>query len=133
MVAFGSVREKELFLLPVGEYVLTLSELDEAEGNWGTRVVFKFLAAPLDDYSAYICKPNGEEHTLWAFTDQDIVLGSLAHEFVEALTGRKFSKDSDPPDEDDLLGKRLIAYVGHEIPTRGKSAGKKRETIAETE
>jgi hypothetical protein len=129
MVSFGAVKEKEFFLLDVGEYILTLSELDEAEGQWGTRMVFKWLVAPKDDFAAYIAKPNGDEHVLWTFTDQDIILGSIQHEFIEALTGRKYSKDDAPPDEDDLLGKRLIAFITHETPTRGKNAGKKREAI----
>lgn len=129
MVTFGGVKEKTFQLIEQGEYVLTLSELEESEGQWGDRMVWKFLVAPKEDFAAYICNANGDERTLWAFTDRDIILGSLGHEFVENLTRRKFSEDSDPPDEDDLLGKRILAYVTHETPTRGKAAGKKREAI----
>lgn len=129
MVTFGGVKEKTFQLIEQGEYVLTLSELEESEGQWGDRMVWKFLVAPKEDFSAYICNANGDERTLWAFTDRDIILGSLGHEFVENLTRRKFSEDNDPPDEDDLLGKRIVAYVTHETPTRGKQAGKKREAI----
>ena len=129
MVAFGAVKEKEFILLDVGEYVLTLSELEETEGQWGQRMVFKFLVAPKEDYSAYICKPNGEEFLLWAFTDTDIILGSLQHEFVEALAGRKFTKDAEPPTEEELIGKKMLAFITHETPSRGKNAGKKREAI----
>ncbi len=129
MVTFGSVKEKEYMLLEQDEYVLTLHELEESEGQWGDRMIWKFLVAPKEDYSAYICKANGDEYELWAFTDRDITLGSMAHEFAQVLSGRKLEKDDQPPDEDDLIGKRCLAYVTHETPTRGKSAGKKREAI----
>jgi hypothetical protein len=129
MVTFGAVKEREYTLLEQGEYVLTLSELEESEGQWGDRMIWKFLVAPKEDYSAYICKPDGKEYLLWAFTDCDIILGSMAHEFAQTLSGRKLDKDDAPPDEDDLLGKKMIAYVTHETPTRGKNAGKKREAI----
>ena len=129
MARFGSVREREFFLLPRGEYVLTLSELEETEGQWGDRMIFKFLVAPREDFSAYICRPNGDEEMLFVFTDRDIVLGATIHKLVEALTGEKFEKGNMPPSEDDLLGKRILAYVTHETPTRGKNAGQKRAIL----
>lgn len=129
MVTFGAVKEREYTLLEQGEYVLTLSELEESEGQWGDRMIWKFLVAPKDDFASYIAKANGDEYLLWSFTDCDIILGSMAHEFAQTLSGRKLDKDDAPPDEDELLGKRLIAYITHETPTRGKNAGKKREAI----
>jgi hypothetical protein len=129
VVTFGAVKEREYTLLEQGEYVLTLNDLEESEGQWGPRLVWKFLAAPKEDATAYIVKPSGDEYELWAFTDREIILGSLSHEFAQTLSGRTLTKDDAPPDEDDLLGKRLIAYVTHETPTRGKNAGKKREAI----
>jgi hypothetical protein len=132
MVTFGSVLEKKAYaLIEQGEYVLTLSELEESEGQYGDRVVWKWLVAPLNDYTAYFCRDDGQEKTLWAFTDPDIVMGSLAHQFAEALTGRKLGKDSAPPTEDELVGHRLIAYITHETPKTGKSAGIKREKIVD--
>lgn len=129
MVTFGAVKEREFVLIEQGEYVLTLNSLDEQPGNWGDRLVWKFLVAPTSDPTAYICQANGEEKTIWAFTDQDIILGSLAHEFVEKLTGKTFGKDSAPPDEDDLLGRRVLGYITHHTPSKGKNAGKKQEQI----
>jgi hypothetical protein len=129
VVTFGSVKEKEFKLIEQGEYVLTLNELEESTGQWGDRMIWKFLVAPKEDPTGYMCKDNGDEYTLWAFTDADIVIGSMGHEFAQTLTGRKLEKDDEPPSEDDLIGKRLIAYVTHETPARGKSAGKKREAI----
>jgi hypothetical protein len=129
MVAFGQVKEREFTLIEQGEYILTLSELEETAGQWGDRIIWKFLVAPKEDYAAYLQKSNGEEVTLWAFTDVDITIGSQAHELVQVLTGKTFDKGSPPPDEDDLLGKRCIGYVTHETPTRGKNAGKKREAL----
>jgi hypothetical protein len=129
MVTFGSVKEREYTLIEQGEYVLTLSDLEESEGNWGTRLVWKFLVAPKDDPTNYIANQNGDERTVWAFTDQDIILGSLAHEFVEKLTGKAYGKNDAPPDEDDLLGRRVLGYITHNTPTKGKNAGRKQEQI----
>jgi hypothetical protein len=129
VVSFGSVKEKTFSLIEPGEYVLTLSELEQTTGNWGDRVIWKFLVAPTDDYANYISDDKGDERSVWAFTDVDIILGSIAHEFVEKMTGKAFGQDADPPSEDDLLGKRVVGYIRHVIPTTGKSAGKKREEI----
>ena len=129
MVTFGSVKEREYTLIEQGEYVLTLSEIDESEGNWGTRLVWKFLVADKADPTAYICNQNGDERTVWAFTDPDILLGSLQHEFMEKLTGKTFGMGDDLPDEDDLLGRRVLGYITHHTPAKGKNAGKKQEQI----
>lgn len=129
-VTFGAVKDKkEYALMEQGEYVLTLLELDEVEGQYGDRVVWKFLMAPLADPTAYYCRDDGQEKTIWGFTDPDIIVGSLAHQFAEALTGRKLDKTSEPPAEVELVGKRLVAYIRHETPKTGKSAGIKREAI----
>lgn len=129
MVSFGSVKEKTYELIEQGEYVFTLHEIGESQGQWGDRLVWKWLVAPTSDYAAYICNKNGDERTVWVFTDVDIVLGSIQHKVIETLTGKTFGKDSSPPDEDDLIGKRLVAYLTHETPTRGKNAGTAREAI----
>ena len=131
MVTLGSVKEREYSLIETGEYILTLSDLEETDGQWGTRLIWKFLVGTKEDPTGYVCNANGEERTIWAFTDVDIILGSLGHEFVEKLTGKTFTKDSAPPSEDDLLGRRVGAFITHETPTRGKSAGKKREAIVQ--
>lgn len=132
MVTFGSVKEKTFELLEQGEYVLTLNDMDESEGQYGDRLVWKFLIAPLSDPTNYINKRkdgSGDAKDIWAFTDPDIIIGSLQHEFVEKLTGRTFDKNSAPPTEDELLGRRIIAYISHHIPKRGKNAGNKQEQI----
>ena len=129
MVTFGAVKEREFVLIEQGEYVLTLSELEESVGQFGDRLIWKFLVAPREDPTAYICTASGNEKTVWAFTDQDIIVGALGHEFVEKLTGQTFTKETPPPDEDDLLGRRVIGYITHHTPTKGKNAGKKQEQI----
>jgi hypothetical protein len=132
MVTFGSVKEKAFDLLETGEYVLTLNDLDESMGQYGQRLVWKFLIAPVSDPINYINKRkdgSGDAKDIWAFTNTDIVIGSLQHEFVEKLTGRTFDKNSEPPTEDDLLGRRIIAYISHYIPKTGKNAGNKQEQI----
>ncbi len=129
MVTFGAVKEREYTLIEQGEYALTLSDLDESEGNWGTRLVWKFLVAPASDPTKYITNKDGKERDIWVFTDQDIVLGSIAHELCEKLTGKTFGKDDEPPDEHDLLGRRVLGYVTHHTPTKGKNAGKKQEQV----
>lgn len=131
VITLGSVREREYTLLEPGEYALTLSELDESEGQYGERLIWKFLVSPTSDPTAYLCKTNGDEYSLWAFTDVDIVIGSLAHEFAQTLSGRALGKGDEPPTEHDLLGKRCVAYITHYTPKTGKNAGRKQEKIVE--
>lgn len=132
MVTFGAVKEREFTLIEPGEYCLTLNDLDDSTGQYGDRLIWKFLVAPTGDPTNYICKGregSGDEKDIWAFTDPDIILGSLQHEFVEKLTGRPFVKGSEPPDENELLGRRVLAYITHYTPKQGKNAGKKQEQI----
>jgi hypothetical protein len=131
VATFGAVKQKEYTLIEQGEYVLTLLELEESAGQWGDRMVWKFMVAPKDDPTNYIARDDGNEKTVWVFTDRDIILGSFCQELVEVLSGRKFKEDGEPPSEDDLLGKRCVGYITHETPTRGKNAGIKREKIVE--
>jgi hypothetical protein len=131
VATFGGVKEREYTLIEQGEYVLTLFKIEESEGQWGDRLTWQFLVAPREDYTAYISRSDGQEKTVWVFTDRDIIIGSFCQELVEVLSGRKFEKDDVPPEEDELLGKRCIGYITHETPTRGKNAGKKREKIVE--
>lgn len=129
MVVFGAVKEKEYSLIETGEYVLTLSDLEESVGQYGDRLIWKWLVAPVSDPTAYICNGSGSERTVWAFTDPDIIIGSLQHQFVECLSGRAFGKDEEPPTEEELLGRRVIGYITHHTPKQGKNAGKKQEQI----
>jgi hypothetical protein len=130
VVTFGQVKDKKEFaLLEPNEYVLVLDDIEESEGNYGDRLIWKFLVAEKDAPTDYIARDDGQPKSLWAFTDQDIIVGALNHEFIEKLTGRTFSQGSEPPDADELLGKRVLGYVGHEIPKSGKNAGVKREKI----
>jgi hypothetical protein len=130
VVVFGKIADKREYALMVqGEYCLTLTELEEVDGQYGDRIVWKFLVSPLTHPYDYICRDDGQEKSVWGFTDPDIIIGSLAHQFAEALTGRALTKDTPPPDEEELIGKKLVAYIGHETPKTGKSAGVKREAI----
>jgi hypothetical protein len=129
MVTLGTVKEREFVLIEQGEYVLTLNEIDETEGQWGSRLVWKFLVAPTSDPTGYIVDKNGDERTVWVFTDQDVILGSIQHKLCENLTGKTYGKDAAPPDEDELLGRRVLAYITHHTPQRGKNSGKKQEQI----
>lgn len=132
MVTFGAVKEREFSLIEAGEYCLTLNELEESSGQFGDRMVWKFLVAPVSDPTNYINKRkdgSGDEKDVWVWTDPDIILGSIQHEFVEKLTGRPFTKGAEPPDEDDLIGRRILAYITHYVPKKGKSAGTKQEQV----
>jgi hypothetical protein len=132
MVTFGAVKEREFSLIEAGEYCLTLNELEESSGQFGDRMIWKFLVAPVSDPTNYINKRKdgtGDEKDVWVFTDPDIILGSIQHEFVEKLTERPFAKGSEPPDEDDLIGHRIIGYITHYVPKKGKNAGTKQEQV----
>lgn len=133
MATFGKVAErKEYPLLEQGEYCLTLTELEESAGNWGDRMTWKFLISPISDYTAFYSRGGDDKAmSIWVFTDRDIILGSMGHQLVEAITARAFGKDDEPPDEVDLVGGRVIAYLAHETPKTGKSAGIKREKVTD--
>jgi hypothetical protein len=126
---FGAVKERTFQLIETGEYVLTLNDLTEESGAYGDAIKFVWLVAPVSDPTNYLCNANGMEKTLHAYTDADITIGSQNHEWVQVLTGRQFGKDDAPPEMDELLGRRMIAYITHQAPKKGPNAGKLREKI----
>lgn len=129
MSIFGAVKERTFQLIETGEYVFTLNDLTEETGAYGDAIKFVWLVAPISDPTNYISNSNGMERTLHAYTDADITVGGQSHEWVQVLTGRTFANGDTPPDEDELLGRRMIAYLTHQAPKKGPNAGKMREKI----
>lgn len=129
MVAFGAVQKRTYALIETGEYVWTLQDVGEISGDYGDRMQWDFLVALKEDPTGYICNANGNERVLRFFTDQEITLGSRQHEWIQALTGKSYGVDADLPDGDELLSKRMIAYLTHYTPKKGKNAGVPKEDI----
>lgn len=127
---FGAVRERTFELIETGEYVLTLNDLVEDNGGvYGDSLKWDWLVAPKEDPTNYISSRNGNERTLRVWTGADIVLGGQVHEWIQALLGITLADGDTPPDFDDLLGKRMVAYITHAAPKQGPNAGKMREKI----
>ena len=129
MVAFGAVRKQQFKLIETGEFVFTLNDLGEMTGDYGDRMTWDFLVAEKDTPTEYFARDDGKERILRFFTDIDIVIGSRQHEWIQALTGQPLGEGDDPPDATDLLGKRMVAYLTHYTPKKGKNAGVAREDI----
>lgn len=127
---FGAVKERTFELIETGEYVLTLNDLEfEADGPYGDSMKWEWMVAPREDPTNYICRQDGNERTIRTWTGADIELGSQQHEWCQVLTGRTLEKGDEPPEIDDLRGKRMIAYLTHQAPKKGPNAGKLREKI----
>ena len=129
MVAFGTVQKKAFPLIETGEYIWTLNDVGEITGDYGDRMQWDFLVAPKESPTDYIARDDGKERVLRFFTDPEITLGSKQHEWIQALAGRQFGLDAELPDADDLLGKRMIGYLTHYTPKKGKNAGVPKEDI----
>lgn len=127
---FTAVRERTFELIETGEYVFTLNYLtEEPGGQYGDAMRWEWLIALREDPTGYLCRSDGNERTLRVWTGADIVIGGQAHEWIQVLTGRTFEDGADPPDENELLGRRMIAYLTHQAPKKGPNAGKLREKI----
>lgn len=129
MVNFGTVEKKKFKLIATGEYIFTLTEVGETDGDFGTRMVWDYLVAEKDTPTDYITQDDGKARTLRFWTDPEVTIGSQQHEWIQALSGREFGLDSKLPDGEDLLSKRMLAYLTHYTPKRGKNAGVPREDI----
>jgi hypothetical protein len=129
MVSFGQVKKKQYELIETGEYVFTLNDIGEISGDYGDRMQWDFLIADKTAPTEYFARDDGKERILRFFTDTDITLGSRQHEWIQALAGRTFSEGDDLPEGADLLGKRMVGYLTHYTPKKGKNAGVAREDI----
>lgn len=129
MVAFGQVTKQQYKLIETGEYVFTLNDVGEITGDYGDRMQWDFLVAEKDTPTEYFARDDGRERVLRFFTDTDITLGSRQHQWIQALAGRTFGEGDDLPDGGDLLGKRMVAYLTHYTPKKGKNAGVAKEDI----
>jgi hypothetical protein len=129
MVTFGQVTKQQFKLIETGEYVFTLNDVGEISGDYGDRMQWDFLVAPKESPTEYIARDDGRERVLRFFTDTDITLGSRQHQWIQALANRTFGEGDDLPDGGDLLGKRMVAYLTHYTPKKGKNAGVAKEDI----
>lgn len=129
MVAFGQVTKQQYKLIETGEYVFTLNDVGEISGDYGDRMQWDFLVAEKDTPTEYFARDDGRERVLRFFTDTDITLGSKQHQWIQALAGRAFNEGDDLPDGSDILGKRMVAYLTHYTPKKGKNAGVAKEDI----
>jgi hypothetical protein len=129
MVAFGQVTKQQYKLIETGEYVFTLNDVGEISGDYGDRMQWDFLVAEKDTPTEYFARDDGRERVLRFFTDTDITLGSRQHQWIQALAGRTFGEGDELPDGGDILGKRMVAYLTHYTPKKGKNAGVAKEDI----
>lgn len=129
MVAFGVVQKRQFKLIETGEYVFTLNDVGEISGDYGDRMQWDFLVAEKDTPTEYFARDDGKERILRFFTDPEITLGSRQHEWIQALVGCSLGEGDELPDGDELLGKRMVGYLTHYVPKKGKNAGVAREDI----
>lgn len=129
MVTFGQVTKQQYKLIETGEYVFTLNDVGEISGDYGDRMQWDFLVAPKESPTEYIARDDGKERVLRFFTDTDITLGSRQHQWIQALAGRSFNEGDELPDGGEILGKRMVAYLTHYTPKKGKNAGVAKEDI----
>lgn len=132
MSIFGAVKERTYELVETGEYVFTLNDIEySAAGQYGEALIWKWLVAPTSAPTDYICTPSGKEKEIWQYTDVDLNIGSKQHAWAQLLLGRTLEKGAAPPDEQDLIGRRMVAYLTHYVPKKGKNAGNPREQIVD--
>lgn len=132
MSVFGAVQERTYPLVETGEYVFTLTDIEyEPNGAFGEALIWKWALAPKESPTAYICKTNGDEFILYQYTDVDLNIGSKQHTWAQLLLGRTLDKGDAPPDEQEIIGRRMTALLTHYTPKKGKNAGKPKEAIVD--
>jgi hypothetical protein len=128
--SFGSVKERTFELIETGEYVFLLDDLEfTTGGTYGDSLKWVWYVAPKEEPTQYIARDDGQARTLHVYTNPDIIIGSQQHEWVQVLTGRQFDDGDEPPDDSELVGKRMVAYLTHYAPKQGPNAGKQKEKI----
>jgi hypothetical protein len=124
--------KKDYPLVDTGEYIATLSDLTyEAGGTYGDSLLWKWLLALPSDPTNYLCRDDGNEKTFHEYTSPDVIVGSKSHEWIAALTGKVLAEGDEPPDAEDLVGKRMRVYLTHQAPKQGPNVGKLRERFVQ--
>lgn len=127
-----ALKERVYPLIPTGEYVATLNDLTfESGGVYGDSLLWKWLLAPPEDPTAYLCRDDGNEKIQHEYTSPDVIVGSKPHEWIAALTGKVLEEGDEPPDAEDLVGKRMLVYLTHQAPKQGPNVGKLRERFVQ--
>jgi len=125
-------RERVYPLVEKGEYVFTLLDLTfEEGGTYGDALLWKWMLAERETPTEYLARDDGNEKVIHEYTTPDIIVGSKPHEWIAALTGVVLEDGQEPPDSDDLINKRMLAYLTHLAPKKGPNAGKLKERIAQ--
>jgi hypothetical protein len=124
--------KKDYPLVETGEYVATLLDLTyEAGGTYGDSLLWKWLLAPTATPTEYLARDDGNEKTFHEYTSPDVIVGSKSHEWIAALTGQVLAEGDEPPDAEDLIGKRMRVYLTHQAPKQGPNVGKLRERFVQ--
>jgi hypothetical protein len=127
-----ALLKKEYPLIPTGEYVVTLNDLTyETGGTYGDSLLWKWLIAEVSTPTDYLARDDGNEKVHHEYTNPDIIVGSKSHEWIAALSGIVLGEGDEPPDSDDLIGKRMKVYITHLAPKKGPNAGKLRERFVD--
>jgi hypothetical protein len=129
----GPVTKERVWpLIEKGEYVFTLLDLTfEEGGTYGDSLLWKWMLAERDTPTNYIARDDGNEKVIHEYTTPDVTIGSKPHEWIAALTGVVLEDGQNPPDSDELINKRMLAYLTHLAPKKGPNAGKLKERIAQ--
>jgi hypothetical protein len=131
MGLLGAVTEKTYTLRPQGEYVFTLVDIEVSQGDWGDRLKWVWEMSYPDHPEDPIYRENGDADTLFQWTNTDLVVGSRQFEWAQILSGRTLEPGDEAPEDDELIRRRMVAYLTHETVKKGKRAGQKQETIVE--
>jgi hypothetical protein len=129
----GPVQKKKTYpLMATGEYAATLLDLTyETGGAYGDSLLWKWNMALPESPTDYICRDDGDEKIIYEYTSPDVILGSKPHEWIASLTGHMLEDGEDPPDADDLLGKRMLVYLTHQAPKQGPNVGVLKERFVQ--
>ena len=129
----GPVAKERVYpLIEKCEKVWTLLDLTfEADGPYGDSLCWKWRVAERETPTEYISRDDGQEKVIHEYTNPDVTIGSKPHEWIAALTGITLEDGQEPPESDDLINKRMIAYLTHLAPKKGPNAGKLKERIAQ--
>lgn len=129
----GPVTKERVYpLIEKGEKIWTLLDLTfEADGPYGDSLCWKWMVAERETPTEYISRDDGQEKVIHEYTNPDVTIGSKPHEWIAALTGVVLEDGQEPPNSDELLGKRMVAYMTHLAPKKGPNAGKLKERIAQ--
>lgn len=110
MQGFEPATNTEGMILEPDNYVVTVKDFQDTEGQFGPQILWKFTVALASSPDVPIYNDEGSPYEFWDYTSTKTTPNAEARKWIRVLLGRDL-EEGETPDLDSLIGKRMRTLI----------------------